>query len=309
MRKQSQTQAALLSQRSKQKEFITWALVVHTIGIIGGVVLFEPWAFGFAFFMASVTGYSMGIFHHMYLSHRSFRCHPVIENIGVLLGTLTWRGPMAAPVRYVAMHRIHHRYSDTDKDPHSPKEGWIHSLISWNWNHSDLFRRPELYNKLAPNWVRQNSFFKWLDQNVHTAQALYGLLLFSIGFAFFDLKTAVVLVIYGVFVKTLMLVYLANTVDLINHTIGYRNYETKDDSTNSFLMAAIHLGGAISWHNNHHARAAYFTVKGRWWEFDVHYLFLRFLSLFGLVSQIRILDDQEKVRVQKQKLEEQYASL
>ena len=62
-------------------------------------------------------------------------------------------------------------------------------------------------------------------------------------------------------------------------------------STNSFLMAGIHLGGAISWHNNHHAHQEYFTVKKNWWEFDIHHIFLRLLQRFGLVWDIKILDE------------------
>ena len=82
-----------------------------------------------------------------------------------------------------------------------------------------------------------------------------------------------------------------NAVDVINHTIGYRAYETKDHSTNSFIMAAVHLGGAISWHNNHHGHQHYFSVKKNWWEFDVHHQFLKFLSLFGLTWDVLVLDE------------------
>ncbi len=79
---------------------------------------------------------------------------------------------------------------------------------------------------------------------------------------------AIRFMVYGVFVKSFLLIYLANAVDVINHTIGYRSYETEDHSTNSLLMFAFHLGGAISWHNNHHAHQGYFSVKSHWWEVD-----------------------------------------
>lgn len=198
---------------------------------------------------------------------------------------------MAAPLRYVALHRVHHRYSDKLADPHSPTSGLFHSLLAWNWNYSDFFNRPDEYLKLTPRRIRQNPFYLWLDRNVELAQAIYGMVLFLTGYIFFDLNIALTLVIYGVFVKTMMMMYLANTVDLINHTVGYRNYDTADHSTNSFLMAAVHLGGAISWHNNHHGKPAYFTVKRRWWEFDVHYLFLKMLEIAGVVSDIRVLKE------------------
>jgi len=36
---------------------------------------------------------------------------------------------LAKPVSYVISHRLHHKYSDTDKDPHSPKVGFWNCLI------------------------------------------------------------------------------------------------------------------------------------------------------------------------------------
>lgn len=91
--------------------------------------------------------------------------------------------------------------------------------------------------------------------------------------------------------KTILTFYLVNAVDVVNHTVGYRAYETTDQSTNSFIMAILHGGGAISWHNNHHAHMGYFTVKKNWWEFDLHHQLLRLLGLFGLVTDIKIHDE------------------
>ncbi len=92
-------------------------VVVHAFALLAAPLLFTWRAFGFAFGMTLLFGYSMGIFHHMLLTHRSFKTTRWVENLGTLLGTLTWRGPFAGPVQYVAMHRVHHAYSDTDLDP------------------------------------------------------------------------------------------------------------------------------------------------------------------------------------------------
>jgi stearoyl-CoA desaturase (delta-9 desaturase) len=97
--------------------------------------------------------------------------------------------------------------------------------------------------------------------------------------------------IYGVFVKTFLVTYLSNAVDLLNHSHGYRNYETSDLSSNSPIMAVLHGGGAITWHNNHHAHPGYFYVRKKWWEFDLHYQLLRFLSMAKLVTNIKVLDE------------------
>lgn len=278
-------------------EYLGQVILIHLVALTAGPWLFTWSAFLFAFGSALMFGYSMGIFHHMFLTHRSFKCARWIENLGSLLGTLTWRGPFAPPIKYVAMHKIHHAYSDTELDPHTPTKGYWFALMSWFWQMPLGFTRLEYYKNYVPE-MANDRWHLFLDQNVNLIQAAWGAVCFLGGAGVpwlvsgtFDLENGLRYMVYGVFVRAFLSLYLINAVDLVNHTVGYRAYETKDHSTNSFIMAAIHLGGAISWHNNHHAHQHYFTVKKNWWEFDVHHQFLLVLSRFGLVSDILILDE------------------
>jgi stearoyl-CoA desaturase (delta-9 desaturase) len=273
-------------------------VAIHIVAL-GVAPFFFSWkALAFAFGSAMVFGYAMGIFHHMLLTHRSFKCKRWIENTGSLLGTLTWRGPFAGPVRYVAMHKIHHAFSDTELDPHTPTKGFWFALLTWFWNMPLGFTRHEYYDTYAPD-LAQDPFHAFCDRHVHLLQLIWGALCFLGGGlwpvvlhgASFSVENATRFMVYGVFVRAFLSLYLINAVDLINHTIGYRSYETKDFSTNSFMMAFIHLGGAISWHNNHHAHQHYFHVQKNWWEFDIHHQFLRGLEKLGLVSEILVLDE------------------
>lgn len=266
------------------------------------VIALAPWLFtwdalAFAFGAIVVFGYAMGIFHHMLLTHRSFACRPWLEKLGALMGTLTWRGPFAGPVRYVAMHRVHHAYSDTESDPHTPTKGIWHAWLAWFWNIPYGFAAPAQYDTYARDLLKQ-PFHVFLDRNVHLLQLSWAAVCFVLGSTTpwalggqFDAVNGARYMIYGVFVKSLLGWYLINAVDVINHTIGYRSYETDEGSTNSFLMLLLHGGGAVSWHNNHHAHMGYFMVRKNWWEFDLHYWFLRGLQVFGLVGNIKVRDD------------------
>lgn len=278
-------------------EYLGQVILIHLVTLLAAPWLFTWGAFLFAFGTALMFAYSMGIFHHMYLTHRSFKCKRWIEQMGSLMGTLTWRGPFAPPIKYVAMHKIHHAFADTDLDPHTPKKGFWFALMSWFWHMPYGFTRLDLYETYVPEMAKDR-WHLFLDRNVNWLQAMWGGVCFVLGATVpwiaggtFDIENGLRFMIYGVFVRAFLSLYLINAVDLVNHTVGYRAYETKDDSTNSFLMASIHLGGAISWHNNHHAHQHYFTVKKNWWEFDMHHQFLRLLSRFGLVSDILILDE------------------
>ncbi len=59
------------------------------------------------------------IYCHRALAHRAFRVHPALA--AVLDGYMAVYGGVH-PQRWVAIHRLHHRYADTPLDPHSPLE-------------------------------------------------------------------------------------------------------------------------------------------------------------------------------------------
>jgi stearoyl-CoA desaturase (delta-9 desaturase) len=274
--------------------------LVHVMALLVAPFFFtwRAWIFMDVAFIGSL--YALGMFHHMLLTHRSFRCPKWLEYAGSLFATLTWRGPFAGPVRYVAIHRIHHAYSDTPRDPHSPRDGVWHAMMAWFWRMPEGLSKPELYERYCGD-VAADPWHRFLDRNVNSLQLLWAIFCFAFG----ALGPAVLVgepslengfrfFVYGVFVKTIWCLYVGNAVDWLNHAPhpgGYRSYETSDTSTNSFMLAAIHWGGAVSWHNNHHANPAYFTVTRKWWEFDLHYLFLTALSKLGLVWDIRVLDE------------------
>lgn len=229
--------------------------------------------------IALSMAYAMGIFHHMQLTHNSFQSHRLVTYIGVLWGTLSWRGPFAPPLKYVAGHTVHHAYADTEFDPHTPTDGLFHAFMGWFWKLPFGLYKREHYLNYVPKRLLDDNVLRWMDKNCNFIQFVWALLAFALG--------GWIYVGYFVGVKTVVVLWGANAVDVINHTHGYRNFETADQSTNSFVMAAIHLGGAISWHNNHHAEPDYFTVKMNWWEIDAHYSFLKILEKLGLASNIK----------------------
>lgn len=281
------------SKRLGRRQFIPlmllWTVLIHIIVIATLVLYFDVKLLGFAFLLSMLTAYSMGIFHHMQLTHSSFESKRWVTRLGALLGTLTWRGAFAPPLKYAAVHQVHHEFADQEMDPHSPIHGLLHSFMGWFWlQRSGLLKQEDYLAYVSPKW-KSDPVLLFMDRNPNLLQFALAALLFVLG--------GWPLVLYGIFVKTLIVLWAANTVDVINHTIGYRNFETADQSTNSFLMAGVHLGGAISWHNNHHARPDYFSVSAKWWEFDVHHWVLKALSVFGLVWNIKVLDlTREEIR-------------
>ena len=97
--------------------------------------------------------------------------------------------------------------------------------------------------------------------------------------------TGMMTFIWGFVVPTILLYHGTFAVNSLTHLWGKKRFDTGDDSRNNSLVALFTFGEG--WHNNHHffpgsARQGFF--KG---EFDLTYIGLRFLSLLGLVSDLR----------------------
>ena len=65
-----------------------------------------------------ITLFSSTILYHRFLSHRSWNSPRWYEIFATILGIFSFTG---TPITRTLAHRYHHAYTDTGKDPHSPR--------------------------------------------------------------------------------------------------------------------------------------------------------------------------------------------
>jgi fatty-acid desaturase len=92
------------------------------------------------------------------------------------------------------------------------------------------------------------------------------------------------LMVWGVFVRTVLTWHITWSINSVTHVWGYQNYETTDDSRNNWWVALLTYGEG--WHNNHHAYPRMAPHGHKWWEFDVTWITIRVLEKLGLVKNI-----------------------
>ena len=200
-----------------------------------------------SFYIYSIIGVSLTL--HRYYSHKSFEFkYTWIKWVCTLIAILSGRG---SPIGWVYVHRIHHAYSDTDKDPHSPKNlgfklfGFKH--IEEHSGKMNYFLVKDLMN---PIQLKINEYYFLV------------ILLFVILLGLLN-----VTLLYFVWVLPVFLIQLSqNSFNYFAHSYGHRNFDTKDNSTNNIWLWPFILGDA--WHNNHHANAAKLSTKVKPYEFD-----------------------------------------
>jgi stearoyl-CoA desaturase (delta-9 desaturase) len=240
--------------------------------------LFFSWpAVGTAIVLYYLTG-GLGIClgYHRLLTHRSMRVAKPVEYALATLGVLALQG---GPIVWVATHRAHHAFSDTDRDPHNSRRGFWWSHVEWLYrrNPARLSRADE--RRFAPD-LAADPYYRFLDAASPAIQVAFGVALFLAG--------GWPLVVWGIFVRLVVTYHATWLVNSASHLFGFRWFRAPggDQSTNNWLVALLAWGEG--WHNNHHAFPFSARHGIRWYEIDLTWLTIRALAFCGLAVDVRV---------------------
>jgi stearoyl-CoA desaturase (delta-9 desaturase) len=249
--------------------------------IMHAIALLAPWFFswsalGITVFLHWLFG-SIGIClgYHRLLTHRSFQVPKWLEYIITTIGALAIQG---GPIFWVASHRLHHAHPEDEvKDPYSARRGFWWSHMLWLFYQRREFFDSEIYKKYAPDIARV-PYYSWLDNNSQflLLQIPLGIVLYLLGGWSF--------VIWGVFVRAVLLWHSTWLINSASHLRGYQTYEVEDGSRNLWWAAILTYGEG--WHNNHHAHPNVAPAGRKWWEVDVTWWSIQALKTLGLAKKV-----------------------
>ena len=200
------------------------------------------WITAFVFYTL-ISGLGVAVGLHRFFSHRAFKTSRFWEQAMLYFGLLACQGHA---LFWVALHRgLHHRFSDTDKDPHSPV---THSL--WHSYQGYAFD-PKLVEQVP---LRAGGDFlrhpEWQWNVSH-----YTSILWLSWWAVLVLSAIcnIPWLFGGLVLAQVWAVHQEAAVNVLGHVKGfgaYRNYDIDDHSVNRNLLGVITWGQAL--HNNHH---------------------------------------------------------
>ncbi len=217
--------------------------------------------------------------YHRYFSHRSYKTSRLFQ---FLLAFLAMTSAQKGVLWWAAHHRHHHKYSDQKEDIHSPlQRGFWFSHVGWILSAHSV---PTDMNLVKD--FRQYPEICFLNRFYFIPPLVYALLIYSLwGFPG---------LIWGFFISTTALYHCTFFINSLTHMIGRVRYKSNDGSKNSFILAILCCGEG--WHNNHH----YYQLAAKqgwfWWEVDLSYYILSFLSWFGIVWDLRVPPEHIKAR-------------
>ena len=269
-----------------------------TLGVVAALILaiygLPPTSTALAmfaiFYVLTMVGIECG-FHRLF-AHKSFKTSAFFESLLAIFGSMAFQGPV---IWWAATHRRHHQCADAEGDPHSPYvtsegeapskwHGLWHSHIGWlfiqqstrpkGWATyvKDLYKREHLF-------TIHMGYFGWL---------LLGFAIPTVVGALVDggWQGALLGFVWGGLVRAFFVHHFIWSLNSFCHLFGQRPFRLRNDFSHNILWLALPTFGQ-GWHNNHHAFPASAKVGFKWWQFDMTWWFLKTLSWFGIVWDLR----------------------
>jgi stearoyl-CoA desaturase (Delta-9 desaturase) len=248
--------------------------------------------------MYLLTAFGITVGYHRLLTHRAFDTPAPMRYGLAVLGSMAVQGSVIA---WVADHRKHHAFSDSDGDPHSPHghgsgatgvlSGLWHAHVGWLL---DGHGRAD-WNRFAPD-LMEDSGMRRINRAFPLLVGLTLVLPFAAGYVLTGtLLGALTGLLWGGLVRVFFVHHVTWSINSVCHFMGTRRFVTPDESRNVFWLALLSLGE--SWHHNHHAFPRSANHGLRWWEVDVSGLFISGLERVGLARNVvRITPERQEAR-------------
>ena len=219
-----------------------------------------------------ITIICVTLFLHRGQAHRGIEFHPHLSHF---MRFWLWLTTGMITKEWVAVHRKHHQKTDVEGDPHSPhREGIWSILFSGVYYYIQTSKDRDMVQKYGvgtpDDWIEKNIYSKFPYAGV-TLLLLIDLLFFSW---------------WGIWVWAVQMIWIpfwaAGVINGIGHYYGYRNYDTKDKSTN-IIPWGILIGGE-ELHNNHHGETGNPKLSRKWLEFDIGWMWFNIFKFLKLVK-------------------------
>ncbi|KAI3909006.1 hypothetical protein MKW92_000080 [Papaver armeniacum] len=270
-------------------------LILEHICVLAAPFYFTWNAFWVFVILSILTGpIGVSLSYHRNLSHKSLKLTKSLEYLFAYFGLHAAQGD---PIFWASIHRYHHQFVDSVKDPHSPIEGSWFSHIIWTFRSTHLWEKCGNRNNVMD--LQKQAYYRFLQKTMPLHIVGLGLLLYVAG--------GLPYLIYGMGVRMAYVHHGFFFINSVCHIWGKRPYNSKDLSRNNWVVNLINLSGE-GWHNNHHAFEFSARVGLEWWQLDLPWYIIKLLESLGLATDVKVPTEIQKLKMSFKNINNEFHS-
>ncbi|KAJ1918899.1 stearoyl-CoA 9-desaturase [Tieghemiomyces parasiticus] len=244
-----------------------------------------------------MTGFGITAGYHRLWSHRAYDAPLATRIFFAIIGGSAVQGNI---LWWCRDHRVHHRFTDTEKDPYGAQNGFWYSHLIWM-----LFKKDR--NKIGKADVTD----LYADPVVMWQRKYYVpiILIFSVilptciaGFGWGDWRGGY---FYAVVLRMVIVHHATFCVNSLAHWLGESSFDDKHTPRDHIITALITFGEG--YHNFHHQFPQDYRNAIKFFQYDPTKWLILALSSVGLASNLRTFPKNEvqkgQVMMQQKKID------
>jgi len=218
---------------------------------------------------------------HRLWAHRSYKARLPLRALLVFFNTLAFQNDV---IEWARDHRVHHKFSETDADPHNATRGFFFAHMGWLM----VRKHPEVRTK--GKGIDMSDLYA--DPLLRFQKKYYILLLVLVCFV---IPTYVPHFLWGENLRvafftcgllrytwTLHMTWLVNSAA---HMVGMRPYDQSISPSENRLVSLGAIGEG--WHNYHHTFPFDYKTSELGWKINLTTMFIDFFWLIGLAYDLK----------------------
>lgn len=229
--------------------------------------------------MYVATGISITGGYHRHFSHASYNANPWVKVSYLIFGACAMQN---SALHWAADHRLHHRFTDTEKDPYNAKNGFWWSHMGWVFYKSAPNRDFAIVGDLQRDrWVRFQH-----KHHVKIAMIFGFGVPFLIGIPF---GCPFGMMLWGGLIRVVFVHHATFLINSAAHIWGRQPFSRSDTSRDSTALAFFTYGEGF--HNFHHRFPSDYRNGIHWYQWDPTKWLIAGLSSVRATSHLHRVPD------------------
>lgn len=229
---------------------------------------------GFFVFYALASSFAITLGYHRLFSHAAFKATWPVRLVVLFFGGAAFE---QSAMRWSAMHRRHHKHTDTDLDPYNINRGFFYAHCGWV-----MLRLPHM-DYVNVRDLAHDPFVRHQHDHYRAWSYISGVLVPLLLGAWIGGWTYAIL--FPVFARIFLVLNSAFFINSAAHSFGSRPFNPASSARDHWFGIIVTNGEG--YHNFHHAFPRDYRNGIRWYDWDPTKWIIWSLSRVGLASELK----------------------